>query len=433
MGKSRFTLRPILCRELGKAFAGNSVNAQVSRKHGILTVAGWTHVAFHRPDGQVAVRRERFDGSIRPQEASLCATGLPWDAHRSINLGVDAAGRTHLVWNAHNTAPLMARSLAANLESGFTEPGIAGGDARRALTYPTFVHRGAGMDPLLLLREGRFDDACWWVRHYDIDLDAWVEAADPFLDGRSAEAWSCGHYLDTPAIDDNGRIHLTWCHRLCPGASDVGLVGNIGISYAEGNRDLTNFLSDRGTVLRIPITPASAQPVTAVGLGAQLMNQCSLAVTRAGRPILGTIWADERGIPQYRLVIHNLDGWRVHTVSNFESRYVLGGHGTLPTPHSRPALLVCDNEDCLLIFRSEESGRRLMLRRLIAPNYGMHDAKDSVLVDEDLGFYEPVVDPGAWFESRRLTIYVQFCNQPGNGDGSAIPKESDAQIMVFEI
>jgi hypothetical protein len=63
-----------------------------------------------------------------------------------------------------------------------------------------------------------------------------------------------------------------------------------------------------------------------------------------------------------------------------------------------------------VIFRSREFDGRLVMTSLAPPDYAFADARHRVLVDEDLGFYEPVVDRLAWADGD-LVLYVQWCDQ----------------------
>ena len=147
------------------------------------------------------------------------------------------------------------------------------------------------------------------------------------------------------------------------------------------------------------------------------MNQASAALRPGGRAAACTYWADEDGIPQYRLIHSNWPGqWQSTRASNFASRFRLALPGTLPVPHSRPELLMTDSDHALIIYRSVEHGNRLVMTTLPGPHFRWEEASYVVLVDEDLGFYEPVVSHAAWDALGDLILYVQRCEQFQNGD-----------------
>jgi hypothetical protein len=137
-------------------------------------------------------------------------------------------------------------------------------------------------------------------------------------------------------------------------------------------------------------------------------------------------WEDDAGRPQYQLCWQAGSLWRTSQLSNFTTRFQLRGGGTLPTPHSRPELLVESDGRLLLLFRSSEFRNRLVLREFHPPDYRLADCTEQTLIDEDLGFYEPIVDRRAWDNSREIIMYVQKCGQTVGEEGSKDQKRASA-------
>ncbi|MBE7210919.1 MAG: hypothetical protein INR65_07855, partial [Gluconacetobacter diazotrophicus] len=126
-----------------------------------------------------------------------------------------------------------------------------------------------------------------------------------------------------------------------------------------------------------------------------------------------------RPVPQYRLGWQDESGtWRDTPASAFTTPFDLDGGGTLPLPHSRPELLFDDADRAFVLWRSIETGNRLMLRVLSPPDYDIRDSEAVVLWDHDLGFYEPVPSRDAWQRDRELVLLVQHCDQKRDHDGT---------------
>ena len=55
--------------------------------------------------------------------------------------------------------------------------------------------------------------------------------------------------------------------------------------------------------------------------------------------------------------------------------------------------------------------------RLAAPDYAYQHSSTEVLLDEDLGFSEPVIDRERWQQENVLSVLVQFNEQPDHDEG----------------
>jgi hypothetical protein len=416
--------------DLGPAWAGNSVNACALRQSGLISRGPLVYASFYEPDAKLAV--VQIDLSTgRSQRVMVPQTIMPWDAHRAISMALDRRGCLHLAWGAHNSTLLYLRSRSGNIQEGLddvqTLVGTSGG-----LTYPIFIAQPLGNDPLLLLREGSFASSAWHVWRRDPSIQTWVKDQTPVLEGRASEPWSSGPYLDKPTVALDGRIDLTYCWRLAPEASDRGLVANVGIDHLTSADGLQTVGTASGAKLTLPVTPASTNRIWAVSLDAGLMNQCCLAAGPDGRLFLASLWSDPgANLPQYRLLWQDGPAWRQARLSSFKTCFSLSGAGTLPTPHARPQLLVDPTGRCHLIFRSAEFGGRLVLATFSPPDYDLAAATFRLFWDEDLGFYEPVLDHDAWRDSGLLVLYVQRCNQPANADRQHTPTEADARLLLW--
>ena len=68
---------------------------------------------------------------------------------------------------------------------------------------------------------------------------------------------------------------------------------------------------------------------------------------------------------------------------------------------------------------------------LSPPDYAFADARHRILVDEDLGLYEPVLDRLGWAEGE-LALYVQWCDQENGGDTMTNVADAEARVITWK-
>jgi len=294
-------------------------------------------------------------------------------------------------------------------------------------TYPMFIR--SGRELLLLFRSGPHFRGSITVHRLDVNAGGWVADQQPIISGLG-QPWSCGPYLNTPVTTADGAVTLFIVWRLQETATTAGAVVNTGIDCVRSQDGLRSLRTLGGIGLSLPMTPMTAERVIAVPLGAGLINQAAAAARTDGRPAVLTYWKEAGEAPQYRLGWFGRNGMQVRTVSRFTTEFSLDGGGTLPLPHSRPELLFDDRDRAFIVFRSQEHGNRLMLTILEPPDYQLGHAVQRVLVDDDLGFYEPMIDRGLWATERRLGVFVQRCEQGRDEDG--LPRRAAAPAWFME-
>lgn len=410
--------------ELGPAWAGNSVNCVPFRIDALLTRGGVRHAAFFDGAGDVVVIQRAVGGAWTRRHVIENAV-KPRDAHQAISLGLDAAGRIHLAFGAHASRLLSTRSRTASIADGFLPVAAHEG----AHTYPMFLSLGRRL--VRLHREGRHDAGALYASRPSRDGAGWTRDALPLLSGLG-HPWSCGPYLNTPVVDRGGRVHLFVVWRLPDGATSGGAALNAGIDALVGHEGLTKLRTHAGLDLSLPVTPATSERIVAVPLGASLMNQATATLMPDGTAAFATSWDPGDGIPQYHLGWRDRQGWRTAVISAFETRFRLEGGGTLPLPHSRPEIVAHADRRITLLYRSAESGNRLVASQLRPPDYDLRTARTQVLVDQDLGFYEPVLDRAAWRTRRELVLYVQKCEQGRGQDGTGAAVAEPARLHLFK-
>jgi GT2 family glycosyltransferase/glycosyltransferase involved in cell wall biosynthesis len=409
---------------LGDAWAGNSVNCVPFRTDAVITRGTHRYVSYFNGNGDVVVTAlDLIGGSV---ETSVVASSRkPYDAHQAISMGIDSDGICHLAFGAHNSPLLITRSISKCLKDGFEKPREHGTLA----TYPMFLRLANG-ELVLFSRRGRYYEGDISVDRLSAKLE-WRPDKGPLLTGFSTP-WSCGPYLNTPVIGPKGAIFLFVVWRLHPDATSAGSATNVGIDALVSRDNLFNLESLSGLRLNAPVSLTTSERVIAIPLGASLINQAAAAVLPSGMPAALTYWAGEDGVPQYRFCWQHDGLWRTSTVSDFKTRFKLNGMGTLPLPHSRPEIVIHDDGRALVIYRTRETGNTLNATELTPPLYDLATAKHQVLVAQDLGHYEPILDRSAWKERGEVALYVQHCKQRKNSDGKPLMISSEARLMSWK-
>ncbi len=415
---------------LGPAWAGNSVNCVPFRVGGLLSRRGVRHCAYYDPAGHIVVARV-VSGSQIVARHVLVNSQPPIDAHRAISLGFDREERLHLAFGAHNSTLFVARANGSDIEGGFDGPGPLDDPLGLHITYPMFLSPPGSDELILLFRDGSAADGELRIKRFDLTAHRWRDDPRPIVTGRRPSGPRVGPYVNTPAYGPGGEIvlFLVWRHEAGP--SDPDAVHNIGIDCIVSKDGLRTLMTAAHEPLSVPVSEANATRIISVPVGANLINQASAAVRIDGAPMVVTYWDAGDGVPQYRLVWRDGRTWRVSTVSRFRTPFRLHGRGTLPLPQSRPEIVVGRDGRVHIIFRSQEYNGRLMLVSLDPPDYALASARDHVLVDQDLGFYEPVVDKPAWAQDDTLSVYVQNCTQWLGGDEITHLSVAEARVLSW--
>jgi hypothetical protein len=410
---------------LGPAWAANSVNCVPFRVSGLLSRRGVRHCAYFDAAGDVVIASVET-GSGRVVRRVLRSLEKPYDAHRSISLGLDCEGHLHLAFGAHDSPLWHTRAHGPAIDSGFAEPRLLRNTGGRA-TYPMFLAPAGERRLILAYRDGHAAEGELCVARFDPLTGLWHDDPMPIISGRGH--LPAGPYVNTPVLGPNGRIVLFVVWRLRD-AADPLAVRNEGIDCVVSRDGLRTLETIGGAPLCLPVKPRSAAHIQEIRPGSSLINQACAAIRADGAPMMATYWDDGDGIPQYRLLWLDAGVWRVATASRFTTRFNLHGPGTLPLPHSRPEIAIGRTGRVYIIFRSREFDGRLMLLCLDPPDYPLAQAGLHVLVDEDLGYYEPVLDrsPGM---GGRLALYVQRCSQRFDGDRIPEQDEAEARLMTW--
>lgn len=401
---------------VGTGWARSSVNAVIFRKNSVVTHRETQYTAYYDPDG-VMVLASRTHGTDRWTVQPTQYSGNVRDAHNAISIDVDGGGYLHVAWDHHGQPLNYARSLApGSLQLGERIPMTGQRESR--VTYPQFIGLADGA-LLALYRDGASGGGDVLLNRYHLATRHWSPVQHPLIAGEGER----NAYVNQLVVDGSGGWHLSWTWRETP---DVA--SNHDILYAFSPDQGRSWRRSDGTAYRLPITAAQAEVAAAVPQGSGLINQTSMAVDEAGRPMVATYWRPAGStVPQYFLVWRDGRGWRTSRVGARTQPFELGGTGTRRIPVSRPQLLAGRGGEVVMVFRDDERGGGITIARTHAAGRDRWELID--LRTPGVGLWEPSYDPVAWERLGELHLFHQ---RVGQGQGETLEEMPPQPVSILE-
>ncbi len=401
---------------IGLGWARSSVNTVIFRASSIVTHGRVQYAAYYDDSARVVLAR-RTVGTDRWELNTTAFTNDVKDAHNAIAIAVDGRGVLHVVWAEHGRALHYARAVRAeSLELGPSVPMTGLRETR--VTYPQFQLLGNG-DLLCLYRDGQSGNGDLLLNRWDVRKAEWRPVAHPLISGEGAR----NAYVNPIAVDARGGWHLSWTWRETP---DVAT--NHDVLYAFSPDKGRSWRTSDGHRYALPITAGTAETAWTVPQGHELINQTSMAIDAAGRPVIATYWrAEGSEIPQFQLVWRDASKWHASQIGARTMPFRLSGGGTKRIPVSRP-LVVADRKGAIhVIFRDEERGEGIS----VATSTDRMRTQWSVrtLSAAPVGQWEPTYDPVAWSRFGRLSLFVQ---RVGQGDGETLENVPAQMVTVLD-
>ena len=399
-------------------WADNSVNAVAFRRDALVSHGDTQYIAFYDPEGYVVLGKRRL-GTTAWQLARTRYRGNVRDAHNSISITVDGAGRLHVAWDHHNGPLRYARAVASgSLELGAEQPMTGRHEA--SVTYPEF-YRLAGGALLFLYRDGGSGRGNLVVNRYDPATGVWTRLHDNLVSGegqRNAYWQGC--------VDRAGTIHLSWVWRESP---DVA--SNHDLAYARSKDGGVTWERTDGSAYALPVTLANAEYALRIPQNSELINQTSMAADGAGRPYIATYWrAAGSRVPQYHVVHHTAGGWRDVDLGLRHTPFSLSGAGTKAIPVARPRIVAAEQGNAgVLLIRDEERGgmaSAVLLHDLAARRWTVRD-----LTGAPVGAWEPGVDTELWRRTGQLHLFLQHVRQADN-EGRAPGAPTPVRVLEWQ-
>lgn len=153
-----------------------------------------------------------------------------------------------------------------------------------------------------------------------------------------------------------------------------------------------------------------------------------MTADNAGHPYIATYWRDaDSEVPQYRLVWHDGDKWRMEQVGNRTLPFSLAGGGTKMIPISRPRI-VSDGKKAYYVFRDIERGSKVSVAQ--TADLGNAPWTISDVTDFSVDAWEPSLDINLWNKKNRLDIFVQTTHQ-GDGERIATSEQNSTPVYIL--
>jgi BNR repeat-containing family member len=225
------------------------------------------------------------------------------------------------------------------------------------------------------------------------------------------------------AVDAHGGWHVSWVWRESP---DVAT--NHDVMYAYSPDQGRSWRTSSGARYSLPITASTAEVAWAVPQGSELINQTSMTVDAAGRPMIATYWRSSGSdVPQFQLVWHDGTRWHASQVGARTTPFRLSGGGTKRIPISRPQVLAGRSGAVYVVFRDAERGGGITIARSTDPARARWSLSE--LLASPVGQWEPTYDAELWRARGRLALQVQ---RVGQGDGESLEDVPPQMVSILE-
>lgn len=414
---------------LPSGWARNSINTSIYRGAGVLTVNGYQFGAYYTsPQGIMLFRRHLVDGALETSQLEIAATLK--DAHNGISMGCDHEGYLHLSYNQHGSKLCYVHSLRPYEIGAWSKPTGMTGVWEDSVTYPYFLTRQSAEQPLLFLyRRGTAISGDVHIKMLEPRRRRWRDVPCPILAGSQLEPWQCGPYLNHPAVDQQGQLHLFFTWRTAPSGGEL-LVNNHNVDYARSTDWGMSWEASNGQALPLPITPVRTETIYGTPPGCGLMNQCGATVDSSGRPFV-VFYMSGGTKTKFILMWHDGAAWAQRTLSDVHEGFTLKGRGTLRLPISRPDVVIDRSDRVWLVYRDGALRNRMAAIRLDPPDYLAATARKFLLWSRDIGHCEPVVDRGRLAQDGVLSMFLQRTEQ-GDREGEVASCPSNSPTFVAD-
>ncbi len=410
---------PVLTRavNVGKGWAGNSVNTVVFRKNSLTSLDSFQVISYYDTDGFIVLGKRKLKDSLWEVKRTRYK-GTVTDAHRSISIALDGQGYLHMAWDQHGNPLRYCRSISPfSLELGPELPMTGKNEGK--VTYPEFYRMPDG-SLLFFYRDGSSGNGNLVINKYHLAEQNWSVLQDNLIDGeksRNAYWQAC--------VDSMGYIHVSWVWRESP---DVA--SNHDLCYAVSKDGGNSWEKSTGEKYTIPVTQATAEIICAIPQRSELINQTSMYADGSGNVYIATYHKGRGKMPQYQLVYRSGKRWKQSDLGFRKTGFSLSGQGTKKIPVSRPQVIAWhqgSKQIAALIFRDEERGAQvsIALTRLS----GKIKWRITDLPGGTMGDWEPTYDTDLWKNKLLLHIFIQPVFQ---ADAEGVVKTEPTQVKVLE-
>ena len=309
-----------LCKPLpdtisvGTAWGGTRVpyNAQET--------ANFFYVGYYDAERWLAVSQiDKCTAEVRTVRLPSRFAG--WDAHNSVALALDQAGRLHVAGNMHASPLVYSRMDKADDLSSLTILKPMVGSDEEKTTYPMFFRFEDGSLGFSY-RTGQSGNGCELINRFD--GERWSRLGErplfaPASSGPPVNAYHTG-FVRGP----DHFFHVAWVWR-----ETHNVETNFNVNYAK-SPDLRTWLTSTDEILPLPITPAKAEIADPVPQQSGLFNNVKLGFDVQGRPVISYVKFDSRGHSQLFHARPENGKWQVVQSTTWAHRWDPRGGGTIP-------------------------------------------------------------------------------------------------------
>lgn len=402
------------------AFAGSSVNVVANIRSSLFSHGSTQYAAFYDAEGFLVLAKRQLASDTWTTQRTA-HRGHVADAHNSISIAIDGAGFLHASWDHHASPLHYARSVAPGSLELAAPTGMTGEQENR-VTYPQF-HLLPDGDLLFLYRDGASGRGSLILNRYSTASGRWSTVQPSLIDGEGQRS----PYWDL-CVDSRGTLHLGWVWRDSPDVSS-----NHDLAYAQSTDGGATWKKSDGAPVKTPITAASAEYAHHIATGSNLMNSPMIAADGDGHPFLCSYWSPSRGAaPQFHIVHHDGSAWQLIAGPLPSQSFSLAGSGTKRPPISRAALLIDPNSrrrTIHLIYRDDARGGRAILATHVGEDAGAWATQE--LSPQNLGAWEPSIDPVRWQRSAEAHLLVQQVTQRDGDDRTSVAQSSPVASLIW--
>lgn len=412
--------------DLGKAWAGNTINTVIFRHHAIFTVDEIQYTAFYVNSSILRIVKRNLQKGIIEKHDIFGNYNIK-DAHNAISLGMDRKGFLHISYDHHGNKLNYRRSIRPHNIKCWSDILLMTGKNEDRVTYPCFILPTRNTPLLMLYRDGNWKKGTAYLKYYDENKETWFDNPEPILSGSEQKPWTSNAYWCHPVINKEGCLHLAFTWRT-DYFSKEELINNIDIDYAKSIDAGKSWFSSKNKPFKLPITQVNSETVWPISPGSNHINQTSMALDSKGYPHIAFYADDDDGVTQYQHLWFDGRVWQKQQVTDRTKKFRLAGGGTLEIPISRPEIIIDKDDFVYFIYRSQETGQKLVATCLQPPSYEIQAGNTQVLLDAFVGQAEPIIDRLRWENDQILSLLVQFNEQP-NGDLKHFDVSSVIQIV----
>lgn len=312
------------------------------------TVGRRQYVAYYDRNRMMTVACRDIDS--RQWQKTTLPSKLMWDSHNRVVLAVDRSGYVHVSGNMHTHPLCYFRSEKPHDISRMIACHRMIGKDEESVTYPRFFCDNAGR-LLFSYRSGTCGNGNILVNRFEPEHQRWVRHLDtPLFEGIEADDDRAAYHRFVK--DAEGHFHFVWMWRWTPAVETCHQ-----LCYAT-SPDLIHWKNAAGKTVALPFRPDTQDVIVddAPSKGGLHNSRYQIIVDLGGRPLIGYVKYDQRGLTQLYVAKHDGKQWVSKQVSNWDFRWKFFEGGDQMTRGGSFSLAGISEEEILVIPWSTEKG-----------------------------------------------------------------------------